>query len=363
MYPPDFKFNFNLKKLEVEKRIPRTKFEFRNYFKKKQRIVRNEFDFGKKMLTNYNWDIFFLYTSALDSIMHIFWNYCNPDDPTYPGPNPFQNAIKDFHILHDNLIGEMLTHVDSNTAVILFSDHGHYMRPINLFNINEVLRKEGLLFAKDGIIAPVYNSKEKIKRWAVNIAQKSGLRPAAQTILRIFPSIKKMYTNPSTIDFDRTIAHCIDLSGMKSYSYGGITIAKEKLKSESEYIKVKNRIVKILSRWEIPGTSEKAVEWIEEKEELYHGPYIDKYPDIVFNLKDRYGAGWAIKVPIFSKTVAHKFYPGSHRGSTPIFYMLNPGDKECIKRDITLMDIAPTILDLIDINWKEFDFDGESIFK
>ena len=35
MYPPDFKFNFNLKKLEVQKRIPRTKFEFSNYFKKK----------------------------------------------------------------------------------------------------------------------------------------------------------------------------------------------------------------------------------------------------------------------------------------------------------------------------------------
>ena len=41
------------------------------------------------------------------------------------------------------------------------------------------------------------------------------------TIVRTFPGIKKMYTAPLNIDFDRTLAPCTDLSGMKAYQYGG----------------------------------------------------------------------------------------------------------------------------------------------
>lgn len=362
-YPPDFKFNFEVEKLEIQKRIPRTRFEFKRYLDKKRELVHNEFDFSNKMLINHDWDLFFFYSSTLDSIQHLFWNYCDPNDPTYPGNNPFKDAIKSFYILYDKLVGEMLENVDSNTTVLILSDHGHSMRPVNLFNINEILRKEGYLFPKGGGLAPVHNTTEKLKRAVVNLAQRSGFRPAAQTVLRMFPKIKDMYTTPSSIDFDKTIARCTDLSGMKSYTYGGIIISKDKFKSEEEYSMVRNRIINLLSNWTLPDSNEKVVEWICEREKLYAGPYIHKYPDIVFDLREGYGAGWAIKVPIYSKSVAHKFYPGSHRGATPVFYMLNPGNKECIKRDITLMDVAPTILDLLDINWKEFDFDGESILR
>jgi len=363
IYPPDFKFNFKVNKLEVQKRIPRTRFEFKKYLDKKRDVVLNEFDFSKKMLINYDWDLLFFYSSALDSIQHIFWNYCDENDPTYPGNNPFKDSIKNFYILYDKLIGEILEHIDSNTTILILSDHGHSMRPVNLFNINEILRREGYLFCKEDGLASVRGFNEKFKRAVVNIAQRSGLRPAAQTVLRMFPSIKDMYTKPSTIDFESTIANCTDMSGLKSYTYGGIVIRKDKVRNEEEYSESKRYIINLLSNITIPYSDEKVVDWICEREELYTGQYIYKYPDILFDLKDGYGAGWAIKVPIFSKTAAHKFYPGSHRGTTPIFYILNPADKVCTKQDITLMDIAPTILDLLDINWKEFDFDGESIFE
>ncbi|PQP33252.1 hypothetical protein C6A36_00200 [Desulfobacteraceae bacterium SEEP-SAG10] len=363
MYPSDFKFNFEIKKLDVLKRLPKSKFEFKEYLKKKRHIVINEFNFSSKMLINYEWDMFFFYSSALDSIMHIFWNYCDANDPTYPGDNPFKEAIKNFHILYDKLIGEMLKKVDYSTPILIFSDHGHSMRPVNLFNINEILRNEGYLLSKEEGLVPIHNVTEKLKRATVNIAQMSGLRPAAMTVLRKFPILKDMYTAPSSIDFDKTIAHCTDLSGMKSYNYGGITIYKGKFNSEEEYSSTRNRIINLLSRWRVPNSKENVFEWICEREELYSGPYIEKYPDIVFNLKDEYGVGWAVKVPFFSKSAHHKFFPGSHRRTTPIFYMLNPGEKKCIEGAMTLMDIAPTILDLLKIEWKKYDFDGESILK
>ena len=363
IYPNDFKFNFELKTLEVLKRIPRSKLEFKKYLEKKIKTVINEFNFGKKMLINYDWDLLFFYTSTLDSIQHIFWNYCDPQDPTYPGVNQFQDAIKNIYILHDQLIGEMLKGINSETVVLIMSDHGHSMRPVNLFNINEILRIKGFLQPTKNKITYIRSLKEKFKRGIVDIAQKSGLRPAAQTFLRIFPSIKDIYTNPSAIDFDNTIAHCTDMSGLKSYTYGGIVIDRNKFTSERDFKSVKYDIMKIIENIKIHDSNESVVDWICERETLYSGDYIDKYPDIIFNLKEGYGAGWNINLPIFTKSISHKFYPGSHRGSTPIFYLLNQTSKQIIKHEISLMDVAPTILDLLEIDWKNFDLDGESILS
>jgi predicted AlkP superfamily phosphohydrolase/phosphomutase len=363
MYPRDFKFNFKVDKLEVPKGIPNSKSEYKEYLDKFREVVINEFGFGNNMLINYDWDLFFFYSSALDYIQHTFWNYCDPNDPTYPGDNnPFRDAIKDFYILHDKLVGEMIENIDSDTIILIFSDHGHSMRPIKLFNVNEILRKESYLFPKEGGIAPLYNLNEKLKRAVVNIAQKTDLRKLALNILRKYPKIKEMYTVPSSIDFNRTIAYCSDLSGMKSYTYGGIIISKDNLKSEEDYSVVRKNIIETLSNETLPNSNEKVFEWIREREELYVGEYINKYPDILFKLKEGYGAGWAIKVPVFSETPAHSFFPGSHRGDTPIFFMLNLDDKECVKENMTLMDVAPTVLDILGIEG-DFWFDGGSILK
>jgi len=361
MYPPDFEFNFEVEKLEVPKRIPNSKSEYRDYLDTFKHIVINEFDFGNNMLKNYDWDLFFFYSCALDFIQHIFWNYCDPNDPTYMGDNnPMRNTIKDFYILHDKLIGKMIENVDLDTPILILSDHGHSMRPIKLFNINEILRQEKYLFPREDKIAPLFNITEKLKRTVVNTAQKTDLRKFALTILRKYPKVKEMYTIPSSIDFDRTIAHCSDLSGMKSYTYGGIIISKDNLKNEGGYLMVRKDIIDKLSKETLPKSNEKVFEWICEREKLYSGEYISKYPDILFQLKEEYGAGWAIKVPIFSETAAHSFFPGTHRGDTPIFYMLNLGDKECVEENMTLMDVAPTVLDILGIKW-ESKFDGKSV--
>lgn len=364
MYPPNFKFNFEVEKLEVPKHIPDSKSEYKAYLEKFSDIVIKEFDFGKKMLTNYEWDLFFFYSSALDFIQHIFWNYCDPSDPSYPGDcNPFRDAIKNFYVLHDKLIGELIADIDPNTTILILSDHGHTMRPVKLLNINEILRKANYLFAKENKMAPIYTINEKLKRILVNNVQKvEDLRKVALFVLRKYPSITEIYTIPSSIDFNRTIAHCSDLSGMKSYTYGGIIIRKDIMGGEESYSDIKNGIIDLMSDITLPNSDEKVFEWVCERENLYLGEYLDRYPDILFKLKEGFGAGWAIKSPIFSEAVAHSFFPGTHRGDTPIFYMLNLGEKKCARENVTLMDVAPTVLDILGIKG-EFEFDGNSIFK
>ena len=42
--------------------------------------------------------------------------------------------------------------------------------------------------------------------------------------------------------------------------------------------------------------------------------------------------------------------------------MLNPGDNECVRDKIKLMDVAPTVLDILGIEG-EFGFEGKSLLK
>ncbi len=360
--PAGYNFNFTVGDLKVLKRLPRTKFEFEKYLNTKREIVINEFNFAIKMLKNENWDLFFFYTSALDSMMHLFWNYCDQDDPTYPGPNRFQNSILDFHILHDKLINQLLQFADSNTTTFILSDHGHFRRPVKLFNINEFLRREGLLTIKSENNVSLLSAKQKFKRLVVDLAQKSGMRPAAQTILRLFPRIKEMYTKPSIIDFEKTLAHCTDLSGMKAYNYGGIKVYREKFNNENDFIITKQKIISVLKKVKIPNTEEPVFEWIRLREEVYNGQYLDKYPDIIFNLNEEYGAGWDVKNDLWDKALAHKFFPGSHRGSTPVFYLIN-FKGEINSTDYKLEGIFPTIMKYFNININENEIDGESFIK
>jgi len=360
IFPKEFDIDYELNKSQLVLRIPRSRSEFEKYLKYKRKTVNEEFDLAVHLMKKYEWDLFFLYSSSLDSIKHIFWNYCDEDDPTYPGDTKFKNVVKDFYILLDSLIGNLLNKMSEDVPVLLFSDHGHSMRPVSLFNVNEILRKEGLLKSHEKGRS-VNNLKQNIKRTAVNIAQKSGLRPAAQTVLRIFPSIKDSFVRPSNIDFNDTVAHCTDLSGLKSYSYGGIKINKKIVNDREELSEIKKKILTLLQNYKHPESGEIVVDWIKGREELYEGEYLDKYPEILFNLKENYGAGWEINVPEFTESHAHKFFPGSHRGSTPIFYLLNSTQFELRKKEIELVDIAPTILKLLNIDYEDSHFDGESI--
>jgi len=106
----------------------------------------------------------------------------------------------------------------------------------------------------------------------------------------------------------------------------------------------------------------KEIEWCRKREEVYDGPYIDKYPDILFKLKDKYGVGWDVNEGIYGKSRSHKLYSGNHMQDTAVF-ILSPTDNFNIKRkDMDLVDIAPTVLNILGIKGN-FNFDGKSVIE
>ena len=129
-----------------------------------KKLVLEEKKFFLKMIKN-EWDLFFCYSSALDAIQHYYWNYCDNNSPDYIENNPFSDLIKDFYVLYDSMVGELIQEAGHGVKTIILSDHGHQGRPLKLVNINEILKKHG--FVKETSKYNINNSIENIKSKSV----------------------------------------------------------------------------------------------------------------------------------------------------------------------------------------------------
>ena len=331
-----------------------------DYIESCKNLIDDEIKLGLKLLKKDNWDLFFIYSSAGDAIQHVFWNYSDKNDPTYPGSNIYENVIKDFYKYYDNMLELFIENIDGNQTLFVISDHGHGMRPMKLVNFNEILRQRRYLISKitNKSKGDPYYILERLKDSLSSLIVRCGLLDIAAEFVRIVPATKKAYTKSLSIDWDKSIACVSDPNGIKAYSYGGIAINTKNL--SMGYEDFRTNLIDEFSTIIDPISGQNIIKWICRREELYCGMYLDKYPDIIFELDDTFGVGWGTHVPVISKSHTHSIQPGGHLRESAVF--LSSTLYENINKHMTLEDIAPTILDILKIN-KMFDCDGHSIFN
>jgi predicted AlkP superfamily phosphohydrolase/phosphomutase len=131
-----------------------------------------------------------------------------------------------------------------------------------------------------------------------------------------------------------------DLSAVKNYSYGGIRI-NDTVKTEKN--RVIEDIIDSLQTLKDEKTGTSVVKWVLRREKLYNGLYLHRYPEILFELDERYGVGWACHEGLFTNEPGiFQLKPGAHRRRTPILFTKNISEN-LFKEQMTLTDIAPII--------------------
>jgi predicted AlkP superfamily phosphohydrolase/phosphomutase len=102
------------------------------------------FRLARHWLRSRTWDFFVLVEMGVDRIHHAFWKYFDPQHRKYVPGSPFANAIRDYYVHVDRLIGELLDGLPARTGVMVVSDHGG-KRIDGGIAINEWLVREGYL--------------------------------------------------------------------------------------------------------------------------------------------------------------------------------------------------------------------------
>ena len=102
------------------------------------------FALAEHLLATKPWSLFAMVEMGPDRMHHGFWKYMDPEHRKHEPGNPYETAILDYHRHVDGLLAKLLEHADEDTVVFVLSDHGA-KRLDGGIRINEWLRREGLL--------------------------------------------------------------------------------------------------------------------------------------------------------------------------------------------------------------------------
>lgn len=339
VYHPNYKILGTEGKFTSESSLPKLRDEF---FAK----VNEEIRLTRLAMDNENVDVLFSYFSTTDGIQHDFWRHCDPTHPKYPGNNIHENVIRDMYIKMDTFVGEVINKYPA-VPLLVISDHGHGARPVYTVRINELLRRGGYLVPKEkservGSGEDKKRFKKFVRTKLITIVKTIGLPKWAMKIAKRFPVWKSLFASGKDFDWNKTVAYLSDLSALKNYSYGGIRLSNNVVDKD----KLADEIINYLSDIKIEGENKKLFEWIVRTNTFYHGKYLYKYPEIIYQMDERYGGEWELGKDVFEKEGGFMYMmsPGGHRWRTAII-MTNNIRLEKEKYEMT--DIYQIIIDAV----------------
>jgi predicted AlkP superfamily phosphohydrolase/phosphomutase len=256
------------------------------------------FEIRKKAIMHFldrdDWDLFISVITETDRLHHYLWVALEDEN------HPQHKFFIDFYRKLDEFIGEMYQKVGDDIPFIMLSDHGFTTIKKEVY-LNAWLREKGYLkFKKDspGSMEDMHGESKVFV-----------LDPS-----RIYIHLKGKYPEG-----------CVE---------------------PDDYENIRNKIRDELLSFTVDG--EKVIKKVLFKEELYSGDLINNAPDLVALAQE----GYDLKGSISKNEIAGTgFLTGGHTRENAVFYINR--DVHC--KDINIVDVAPTIMSLLDINQQGFD--------
>ncbi len=198
--------------------------------------------------------LFFFYFSSLDLNGHMMWRHTDPQHPGYDATLAAQygTALEEFYQQIDQVLGEVLPKLDSNTTLLVLSDHG-FAPYRHSFNLNTWLLNNGYITLQAGSTP---NSGD----------------PFAE------------------VDWSKTRAYGLGLNGlyvnMKGREREGIVepgaVADALLKE------IQQKLMDVRD----PKDNAQVITRVDLASEVYQGPYARTGPDALVGYNRSYRAGW-----------------------------------------------------------------------
>jgi len=269
--------------------------------------------------------LFFFYFSSLDLNAHMMWRLTDPSHPAYDAALAAQygSALEEFYQQLDQVLGEVMGRIDSETTLLVLSDHGFapYRRS---FNLNTWLLNNGY------------------------IALQSGSVPDANEPF-------------AEVDWSRTRAYGLGLNGLYINLRGrereGIV---ETAQADALLREVRQKLMEIRD----PKDNSQVVTRVDLASEAYQGPYARTGPDALVGYNRGYRAGWKTILGAFPPEVLED-NANAWSGDHCMDYTKVPGvllsNRKIDMQDPALTDIAPTILAAFGIA-KTKEMMGQSVF-
>jgi predicted AlkP superfamily phosphohydrolase/phosphomutase len=290
-----------------------------------------------------DWDLGFVTFLQLDRVQHFLWRFADQGDSTYPHRNPWHEEIEHFYRDIDGACRTLAQRTGAE-CVLVVSDHGHGRRCERVINVNELLRRAGIVRTLADS-RPWLESKywlQRAKSASLSLAWRLRLEEQAFALARRLPNKKELKTSSFLHDKGGNLAAASAIGGTNPF--GGIEInadgaASEGL-TESEVVEM---VIHVLESTRVRGQS--PFLWIRRRAEMFTGPYAHKFPEVLFEMREEYGVGYDLFAPIEAPNVMHRRISGGHRltGFLGAVGVSEIGEGN----DASVEDVAPTVLSLL----------------
>ncbi len=303
------------------------------------------------LMDTYPSDFFMVVIFDTDRVLHQLWHYLDPGHPwrkAGDGTDKSGPVVRYFQRV-DAKIGEIVDRVDEDTLVIVLSDHG--MGPAhNFIVLNNWLLDAGLLRLKrDPWRTLKYGLFKRgfTLRNVHRIADRIGLAKHAE--------YKGLYSMDYLMKLVFLSFLDVDWSRSKAYSFGrhlGSIYLNVKgrepegiVEPGQEYGEMREEIICLAREFVDPRTGARLIGEILKKEDIYHGPYLDRAPDLILRPRDERNIFFGLADFGSSTTVDTVYrYSGMHR-DCGLLIMAGKGVNEgATIEGAGIEDLAPTIL-------------------
>ena len=335
----------------------------------------------KWLMNKEEWDLFLVIFSETHPSGHYFWHLHDPSYPAHPkeGAGMMEHSLRDIYVALDKAIGEILESVDENTTVFLVSGDGMGPNYSGSHILNDLLKKMGLLKMAGSNAGKSENKTvmpgKSLKNRGDLLSTLRKLIPATWRVAiskTLIPrSMKEKLAQrwlTADIQWDETRAFLI-----MNANEGFIRInlkgrePQGTVEPGKEYEELCEEIYQTAKTMVNPENGKLAAHTVFKTDTIYGGPFRKNMPDIIINWNydaklmtelqtDKYGRISVQGAP-FS---VNPYYTGNHR---PNAFMVSMGpniQKGSVLKDVSNLDLAPTILSFYDIKPPDY-MDGRVI--
>ncbi len=308
---------------------------------------------------------------ATDPVQHYFWHCMTSDEESEDCP---RDMILQVYQRVDTAVGDLMAEVDERTVVMLLSDHGAGPL-IKMVNLNRWLADRNWVSFKQSGGKKNHHWQGYVVDKAMRLYKKYGPSDVRARIrgwlgVKRFDQIKGTVESAlfsSEIDWRHTRAYAMGAGGNIFLNVKGRE-PEGLIEPGEEFDRELQALADAFMELRDPGTGERMLRKVWRADELYNGSYLDLAPDLILEWVNYgyWGRGrYDVKnVPIFEDLYTMEFsdllLSGTHRRHGVLIVWGPKVNKSAALEDISITDLAPTILALMNVPVPE-DMDGHVI--
>jgi predicted AlkP superfamily phosphohydrolase/phosphomutase len=292
------------------------------------------------------WDFFMVVFTGTDRVQHFFWDdlIALLGDGDAGGDTRIPGEVEAYFRELDAAVGGLVEQAGPSTMVLIVSDHGFGPAQTRRFYVNVWLEQLGLLSRRgsEGVLDLEY--------WRVLVGRSKRLKALLRRFLP--QSVQDRGTDAARsvskgiVDWSKTRAYYVPVY----FHVCGVEInvvgyMREWIVSQGpEYESVRQQVIEQAEQLVDPRDGRPVVQSAHRREDLYAGPYVEGFPDVILVLDPDY-----IGVPSLAGTCLvephHSNRPGEHRHDG-VLVAAGPFVRQAGELTIpmNLLDVPPTIL-------------------